>query len=113
MYFQLGMSQRRSSSGHYPLTPPTCAPVSLNTCTSSVEKHEIKGDSASAMLSKMACGRSTPTHQSPISAPLEEPWSDKQHEHQTHWSRQSSYVSFPDFELYYQGCDQQPEEIPA
>lgn len=104
------MSRRRSSTGHYPLTPPTCAPASLNTCTSSVAKYETKGDSASAMLSKMACGRSSPTPRSAPSTPVEEVWSDKQHEHQTQWSTESSYVSFPDFEQYYQGCERQPEE---
>lgn len=116
MYFQLQPTHRRSSSGHYPLTPPTCAPASLNKSTSSVSKHSSQRDnSASAMLSKMATGRSSPTR-SPATSPHEYPsgetdgskgeewserWSDKQQ-----WQRESGYVSFPDFEGYYQGCEQ-------
>lgn len=130
MYFNIPPTptpRRLSSSGRYPLTPPTCAPVSLNTSTSSVTKHgeHTRRDSASALLSKMASGRQSPTQRSPTTSPTnyssqevsrggkcgsgghppmdEKGWSDKDvGVDASYWrEHRSSYISFPAFEKYY------------
>jgi hypothetical protein len=124
MYFNLQppAPPRRSSSwqGHYPLTPPTCSPASVNknasSAVSELQPHG-KRDSASSMLSRMASGCTTPTRvateigQDKSEGENEraaEGWSEKSNDC---WQRKSDYVSFPDFEGYHRSCDNKPEGI--
>jgi len=134
---------RTQSARHYPLTPPTVASPSVSTQSSSATRRDSGcGDSARAraLLSRVASSPSSPRRASPPATPKQHPSaSDESQRHQAvvgqlerrysdgheaakYWTgheQRDGYISFPDFEKYFQSYDdvlaehQQRAEIPA